>query len=64
MVELRVIDQGCLLTVAKVTFDPLGYPVTMELDILQAVTLEELRKIVIQIGLALDKPVLGEDKLV
>lgn len=64
MLEIRVIDTGCLLTVAKVTFDPLGDPVSMEIDVLQAISLDELRKIVDQIVVALDKPVLGEDKLV
>lgn len=55
----RVVDDGCLLTVGKVTYDLNNEPATVELNILEATSLTELIEIVAQIQTAIKEPVLS-----
>jgi hypothetical protein len=47
--EYRLIENGGLVTIGLVTFDPNGEPVTANLDVLTAPTTHELQNIVADI---------------
>lgn len=55
----RVVDDGYMLTVGKVTYDLNGEPVTVQLNVLEATSLTGLIDIISQIKIALKAPVLS-----
>lgn len=57
--EIRIVDTGDALTVARVYLDPFGEPAVTDLDVLYAESLSSLREMIDDVILALDKPVLS-----
>jgi hypothetical protein len=62
--ELRVVDTGTSLALAKVVLDPQGDPFVTVLEILETDTLADMRDIIDAAVVAVTKPVINMRNLV